>query len=236
MRTLSASLLAAQRSPSAVPYVKVEVSNRIAGVARPIFTRHYTGGEASFYHGATMPGDGSLVRARVEPGGSLYVQRVASPGAQSNFGAWTSLGAVSTGCNIALCSQGAQVTLFYVDASDSYSIYYRESTDSGATWGAPVIAIAPAVNSVKGLAAAIKPGGTIALFFASDAAVVYAMKKTGGSWSNPSAWANSVASVTGMVAAYYEDFDMVLTGTQSGGDYRVWTCIYGDGVRQALNT
>ncbi len=237
MRALSSTLLAAQRSGSSVPSVKVEVSNRIAGVARPLFTRHYTGAETAFSHGATMPGDGSLVHVRVEPGsGVLYVQRVANPGPQSNFSAWTSLGIVSTGANVAVYSQGAQVMLFYVDSVDNLSIYYRESNDYGATWNAAVKAITPAVTSVKWVAAAIKPGGTVALFYASDAAVVSAMKRSGGAWGNPLDWGNSVSTITGMVAAYYEDWDLVLTGTKAPGDYHVWTCIYGDGVRQALNT
>jgi len=237
VRTLSSTLLAAQRSSSSVPSVKVEVSNRIAGVARPLFARHYTGAEVASYHGATMPGNGSLVRVRVESGGgNLYVQRVANPGSQSNFSGWTSLGSVSPGANVALCSQGAQVMIFYVDVEDGASIYYRESNDNGATWNAPAKAITPVVTSVRWVAAAIKPGGAVALFYASDTAMVYVMKRSGGSWGNPSDWSNSVSAMTGMVAVFYEDWDLVVTGTNAYGDHHVWTCIYGDGVRQALNT
>ena len=237
MRSLSPTLLPAQQSSSSVPYVKVEVTSRIAGVARPLFTRHYTGSEPAFYHGATMPGDGSLVRARVNStSGTLYVQRVVNPGPSSNFSTWTSLGTASTSANIAVCSQGSQVLIFYVDSNDNRSIYHRESTDYGATWNTAVKVINPAVTAVEWVATAIKPGGTIALFYGSDTATVYVMKKTGGSWSNPSSWSNSVATLTGMVATYYEDWDLLLTGTDTSGDYHMWATIYGDGTRQTVDT
>ena len=80
MRTLSSTLLAAQKSASGQPFVKVEVLDMLAGVVRPVFTRHYTGSEADFHHAATMPADGSLVRAYMDAIGNVLVQRVASPG------------------------------------------------------------------------------------------------------------------------------------------------------------
>ena len=66
MRPLSASLLAAQRSASGSPYVEVEVLDRLPDVARPVRERLYTGEEADAHHAVTVPGDGSLVRARVD--------------------------------------------------------------------------------------------------------------------------------------------------------------------------
>jgi len=68
MRTLSAPLLAAQRSPSAVPYLRVVISDRIGGIRRLAWTRLYSGSEPDGCHAAAMPGDGSLVRARVAGG------------------------------------------------------------------------------------------------------------------------------------------------------------------------
>jgi hypothetical protein len=71
MRSLSPELLAAQRSASAVPYLKVTVADRIGGIARPAFERLYSGSEPDGYHAATAPGDGSLLlgaRRRVKRG------------------------------------------------------------------------------------------------------------------------------------------------------------------------
>jgi len=90
MRTLSDTLLAAQRSKSGLPYVKVQVSNRVAGITRLDWERLYQGSEPDSHHAATMPGDGSLIRLRVaSPGGALYRQRVTSPGPESDFSLWT---------------------------------------------------------------------------------------------------------------------------------------------------
>ncbi len=45
MRIVPAPLLAAQKSGSAVPYLKALVSDRIGGIRRLAYTRLYTGGE-----------------------------------------------------------------------------------------------------------------------------------------------------------------------------------------------
>jgi hypothetical protein len=83
-------LLEAQRSKSGLPYVKVQVSNRVAGITRLDWERLYQGSEPDSHHAATMPGDGSLVRLRTaSPGGALYRQRVTSPGPESDFSSWT---------------------------------------------------------------------------------------------------------------------------------------------------
>src|SRR5437867_9595762 len=114
MRTLSATLLAAQKSASAVPYLKVVISDRIGGIRRLAYSRLYTGSEPDSYHASAMPGDGSLLRARVT-GGHLYYQRVATPSATSDFATWTDL-VVAANAGVALCAQGSRVLLFYVDA------------------------------------------------------------------------------------------------------------------------
>lgn len=62
MRDLTATLLAAQKQPAVVPYVRLEAQNTIAGVVRLDWARLYTGFEADNYHALTMPEDGSLIR------------------------------------------------------------------------------------------------------------------------------------------------------------------------------
>src|SRR3972149_6689473 len=115
MRSLSAELLAAQKSRSAVPYLLVTVADRIGGVRRLAFQRLYTGSEADGYHAETMPSDGSLLRARAASG-RMYYQRVTSPGPSSNFGSWTDLEAAGS-AGVALCSEGAAVLLFFTDST-----------------------------------------------------------------------------------------------------------------------
>jgi len=83
MRSLTSTLLAAQKQLAITPYVKVEARNKIAGVVRYDWTRLYTGSENDYFHALTMPGDGSLIRARITPPADsrkLYRQRVPNPG------------------------------------------------------------------------------------------------------------------------------------------------------------
>ncbi len=231
MRTLSAPLLAAQRSASAVPYLKVVVSDRIGGIRRLAWSRLYSGSEADGYHAATMPGDGSLIRARAT-GGRVYYQRVTSPDGGSGFGSWTDLEAAAN-AGVALCADGSRVLLFFV-APDGTTLKVRESTDNGATLGSAVTA-ATASGAVAWLAADVKSNGDALLLY-SVGATVYSAKRTGGSWGSPAAWSNSVASVTGLAVYYQGDWNVAVCGTDANGIAYAWTCVFGDGFAQAANT
>lgn len=226
MRALSATLLAAQRSASATPHVRVEVLDMLAGVARSPIVRHTAASEADGHHAACLSGDGALIRARLVGNGTLYVQRTADPGAAASFDGWVELGRASTGCNIAVCSRGAQVMLCFVDGA---TVYTRTSADNGATWGGRVPAFTPAARPVVRLAAAFNAAGVPALVFASGAGGVYVSKRHGAFWSTPAAWTNSVAAVSGLACAYTTDWDVAVTGRDSARNAKVWTCVYGDG-------
>ncbi|MBI4282649.1 MAG: hypothetical protein HY672_04095 [Chloroflexi bacterium] len=227
MRTLSTSLLAAQKAASRAPYLQVEVSDRIGGVARLSWSRLYTGAEPDYHHAATMPGDGSLNRARVSPSdNTLYRQRVASPGPGSDFSQWTSVATVSSVSGIALCSRGASVLLFYV-ASDQVSIYSVESSNYGATFGSPIL-VDTAPGAVGWMATDINPSGVVALFY-TVGSTLYVIQRTAGTWGSPSAWSNSLASFSGIGCCYQLDWDLAVTGQEASGEYGLWTCVYGDG-------
>jgi hypothetical protein len=227
MRTLSPALLAAQRGASAVPYVEAAVSSRIGGVRRLDFERLYAGGEPDGCHAAAMPGDGSLVRSRVNAG-RLYYQRVGAPGGGSNFSSWTDLGAAG-GADAALCAEGARLLLFYVDP-DGVTLRLRESTDNGATLGAAV-SVATASSAVAWLAADVKTGGDALLLY-SAGAQVYSVLRSGGSWGTPAAWTNAVASVTGLACYHHGDWNAAVCGTGGDGAAFVWTAVLGDGFSQ----
>ena len=226
MRALSATLQAAQRSASAAPYLRVEVLDMLAGVARSPVARHDAATEADGHHAACISGDGALIRARVAADGTLYVQRTLNPGPSVSFAGWVELGRAGAGCNIALCSRGAEVILFFVDGA---TVYTRTSTDNGATWGARVRAVVAPVRPVVRLAAAFSSAGVPALFFASGPGGVYVSTRHGAFWSTPAAWTNSVASVSGLACAYTTDWDVAVTGRDSARNAKVWTCVYGDG-------
>ncbi len=234
MRTLSSTLLAAQKSDSRLPYVKVEILDRVAGTTRLTWDRLYSGSEPDFYHAAAMPGDGSLVRARVDPSGyQLYRQRVASPGPGSDFSPWTGVCTVSSASGIALAGRSFRALLFYVD-TDQKTVLVRESTDYGATFGSPTT-ITTAAAMVGWLAADINASDVACLFY-SVAGTVYAVKRTGGSWGSPSAWTNSAAAIPGMGCVHQGDWDLAICGEDSAGKNKVWTCVYGDGYSQSLGS
>jgi hypothetical protein len=231
MRTLPSALLAAQKSASAIPYVKVEILGRIGGIRHLDWQRLYSGSEADSYHAGTMPGDGSLIRCRIDSG-SLYLQRVTSPGPGSNFSTWTFVDSAAS-AGVALASRAAQVLLFYV-GTNGRTIYLRESSNYGATFGSAT-AITTAAADVGWLAADIKDDNTALLIY-SVGGTVHAVKCSGGTWGSPAAWTNSLATVSGLACQYEADFDLVVSGSDAQGDCKVWTCIYGDGYSQAVDT
>jgi hypothetical protein len=205
----------------------VEIVDRVAGITRLNWARLYSGSEPDFYHAAAMPGDGSLIRARVDPTSyQLYRQRVASPAPGSDFDPWTGVCTVSSASGIALASRGSRVLLFYID-TDQRTIQVRESTDYGATFGSAV-PITTAGAAVGWLAAAINPSDVACLFY-SVGGTVYAVKRTGGSWGSPFAWSNSAAAITGIGCNYQGDWNLAICGQDSAGQNKVWTCVYGDG-------
>ena len=236
MRRLSYTLLAAQQSASAVPYLRVQVLDMLAGVARSPITRHTAVSEADAHHAVCLAGDGALIRARLSSSGALYVQRTGNPGPSTSFDGWIELDRAGTGCNVALCGRGAQILLFFVNPLDGVTVYARTSADSGATWGERVVALTPPVGLTTRLAAAYSSAGAPALFFASGAGRVYVSKRQGAFWSQPTSWTNSVSAATGLGCAYTTDWDLALTGRDSANNDLVWTCVYGDGGERPAGT
>jgi hypothetical protein len=230
MRTLLSALLAAQKQPSGVPYVKVEVVDSIGGVKRLDWQRLYSGSESDSYHAATMPADGSLNRCRVDAG-NLYRQRVADPGPGSDFSNWTLVEACAN-AGVAMTSYGAAVLLFYV-GTNGRTIYLRESSDYGASFGSPTAITTPA-SAVGWLAAALKSNGTALLLY-SVGGTVYRVKRSGGSWGSPTTWSNSLSSVSGLACQYWLDFNVLVTGADGQGRNKVWSTIYGDGYSEAVD-
>jgi len=236
MRTLTETLLAAQKQPSSTPYVKVEAKNKVAGAVRYDWSRLYTGSEADHYHALTIAGDGSLIRARITPsadGNKLYRQRVANPGSGSDFSQWVytnQFNAVAVAC----ASLGAEVSIFWIDGVNR-KIQRLKSTDSGATWGSPeLIDYSPTIY-IYGLAVAYKPNGDLAIFFA-DQSTLYVKKHTGGSWQTKSTWDKTTGNLSGVAAVYSGDWNLLVTGKDTSGNFKLWGLVYGDGGDVAIGT
>ncbi len=145
MRTLSGTLLAAQRSDSARPYLRVELYDRDVGIVRLNWQRWYEGTEPDGPCGAAVPADGSLLRARIDPGaGVCYRQRVADPDESSDYSGWTWLSAgVLPGPRLGLSAAGGRALI--VTSGNFVESY--DSDDSGSSYGAAELVVAAGAPS-----------------------------------------------------------------------------------------
>ena len=228
MRTLSTTLLAAQKANSHTPCVKVEVKNKMAGVIRFAWERLYQGTEAEYYHGLALAGDCSLIRVRVTPSGDgckLYRQRVVNPGSQSDFSTWTYTGQYNC-LAVAVAAHSTEVSICWIN--NNREIRRLKSTNYGANWNSPeLLDYSPSAN-VHGLTAAYKSNGDLAVFFA-DQATLYIKKCVAGVWQTKSAWNKSTGTLSSVAVVYNTDWNLLVTGQDVLGSYKVWSLIYGDG-------
>jgi len=235
MRSLSSTLLAAQQQASRTPYVKVVAKNKIAGVVNLSWDRLYTGSEDDYFHALTMPADGSLIRVRITlPGDSrkLYRQRVVSPGTASDFSQWLYCNQYSC-VAVAAASLGSEVSIFWINSGRE--IRRIKSTDCGVNWGAAEFIDYSPTTAIQGIAAAYKPNGDLAIFFA-DQATLYVKKHSNGEWQNKAAWDKSTGSLSGVTTVYDGDWNLCVTGKDSDDNLKLWSLVYGDGGEVAAGT
>jgi hypothetical protein len=228
MRSLTSTLLAAQKQAAATPYVKVEVKNKIAGVVRCDWSRLYSGAEDDYLHALAMPGDGSLVRVRVtlpDDSRKLYRQRVANPDPESDFSQWTYTGQYNV-LAVAAASLGAEVSIFWIKSNRE--VNRIKSTDYGASWGSPELIDYSPTTAVYGLAAAYKSGGDLAIFFA-DQSNLYVKKNVSGEWQTKAAWDKTTGNLSGVACVYDNDWNLLVTGKDASDNFKLWSLVYGDG-------
>ena len=236
MRSLSSTLLEAQKNPRRQPYLGVTVDRRLPHVFHPVFTRLLNTTETAARHDLHLTSNGTLIRARITRSNSgLYVQRVANAGSNSSFTQWTYLNKAHPDAGVALCGNGSYVLMVYVQNSNRREIRYRESTDDGASWSSDKRLVYPSVSGVSHLAAAMSATGKVGLFYASTSHNLYAMRRISGTWTTPGAWPQSsyVKRIDGIACAYGTDWNVVVCGATSSGSSRVWTMVYGDGTENA---
>jgi len=131
MRTLSATLLAAQKKAHRLPYVEAKVYDYEQGIKRLTWTRLYTGNEPDSHHGIAFDGQGSMHRIRAAAGDILYRQKITDPDEDSDYSQWTQIATDCAGpCAIAAC--GARVYIFYKTTGNVLWKYY--SHDYGQSW------------------------------------------------------------------------------------------------------
>lgn len=239
MRSLSGTLLEAQRSASGSPYVRVEVVERVGGVARLMWERIYQGGEGDCFHAAAtadMSGTGYIYRMMVDPDtGECKYQRVEAS-EDGEFDTWYSYSPAVDAYAVACCGCDDfqyGFRMFRIDPSGRiYRARYGGAWQSMGDVGG---------DSTFRLAAAFKAGtgvnANVVLY--SDGADVYlAACDIGGSgWGAFNKWTNaSLNSITGLAVCYAGDYNVVLAGVDADGRAGVWQCVYGDGYSAAVGT
>jgi len=131
MKTLSATLLAAQKKADRLPYVEAKAYDYEAGIKRLSWTRLYEGSEPDNHHGIAFDGQGSMHRVRAAASNTLYHQKITDPGPSSDYSQWTQIATDCDGpCAIAAC--GANVYIFYKTTGNVLWKYY--SHDYGQSW------------------------------------------------------------------------------------------------------
>jgi hypothetical protein len=131
MKTLTATLLAAQKKADRLPYVEAKVYDYEAGIKRLTWTRLYTGGEQDNHHGIAFDGQGSMHRIRAAAGDKLYYQKITNPGPSSDFSPWSLITDTCSG-PCAIAAYGAKVYIFYRTTGNVLWKYY--SHDYGQSW------------------------------------------------------------------------------------------------------
>ncbi|MGD1118898.1 MAG: hypothetical protein ABR886_05365 [Dehalococcoidales bacterium] len=235
MRTLSSTLLAAQKQATAVPYVKIVAVNQTAGVNRYDWARFYAGSEDDYYHGLALAGDGSMIRVRItitSDSNKFYRQRVVSPGPESDYTQWTYLSQAGVAA-AAVAALGSEVSIFYI--KPNREVRRIKSTDYGATWGSAELVDYSGSTAIYGMAAAYKPNGDLAIFFA-DQNIFYVKKCLGGTWQAKTSWDKTTGDLSGVGSIYGGDWNLMVTGKDSAGNNKLWSLIYGDGGDVSVGT
>jgi len=169
MKTLSASLTAAQKKPDRLPYVEAKVYDFEKGIKRLSWSRLYEGNEPDNHHGIAFDGQGSMHRIRADTGNKLYRQKITSPDDQSDYSQWTQ---IATDCQgpCAIAAYGAKIYIFYRTTANVLWKYY--SHNYGQDWSNSQLA---SYADVLSMAATWWGTGNIVVCFAAKAAELNAI-------------------------------------------------------------
>jgi hypothetical protein len=226
MRSLSSTLLAAQKAASGVPLVRIVVKNAIRDLRHFVFSETFSNGDPDDEHGAVADST-YLHRARVRAGNAQYERNAGS--------GWTTLSSAADAVHVAIAAvSNARVIIVY---NRGTGIYYRESTNQGTSFGAETL-ILTAGATVNALAVAYRnTSGDLAVLWA-EGATVRRVRRTGGAFGSAASWTPMTAnSVNGLAVAWNGDFQVVVTGTETTTlRPTLWSLVLGDGFSFTTDT
>jgi hypothetical protein len=228
--SLSATLEAQQASGARRPNLLLTARARAFGFHRLSWRRRWKDNNADVPHAACVASDGSLIRAR-NVAGDIVIQRISDPTAVG--AAWTTwttgFATTATGRGIALAAHptNGEVLLVY---SRVNTLYYRLSSDDGASWGSETSILTEA-SAPSWLALAYRESTGNVCLFLSIGADVRRLRRTAGTWAASStSSALTLDGVTGLAAVHGgSDFAVVITGTEDTTTHKkVWAAQMGD--------
>ena len=240
MRSLSSTLEAEQKKPSRKPLVKVEVQEfghpqKSSSIQWELFGWHkiYGNTDAQNFHGLAFPGDGSLNRIRLS-GTAIHHQRVTSPDENSDYTNWTTnFGNTLASSHLAIAAHGSEVM---VAAAGASSLYRRQSSNNGASWGS-WINMDNTRPCERGCAIAYKANGDCIIVHASDVndpKSLYLQKRTSGNWSTGLGQRGSYEGEIEALTAYHDGDWNIIALVLEGNYLSVVRMIYGDGDQVAV--
>lgn len=228
MRNLSSTLLKAQQSASARPYVKVEVAERVGGIARLRWQRWYAGTEAEGHHSACiysapLP---RILRIWSDPVDNTLYYNVQALSEHSDYSHWNPVGmhAYANAC----CGRGCRLLAVAINTADG-AIYWA---DEGFASIYPLASVGG--DPSYRLAIAMKDDDSAVCAYSDNADVYAAHWTRQGGWGSFTKWTNpSLNAITGLALTYNGDYNAIITGIDPDGRRGVWSCVYGDGYSAA---
>ena len=199
-----------------------------------LWEQWYAGAEADEYHGSCIAGDGSLVRVRLSAG-SLYWSRVLDPVASSVYSTWSLIGGGVNAGSVAIAAKAGEIFLVF---SVTNNVYFRLSTDNGASWGTATLIVSAEAFNPGPMAAAYNAAGDVAFWYGRPTtSTVKWRKRTGAAWGALTTWTRGAdaATIDGIGATYEAgDFTLLMTGTAPTTlNRQVWQTRMGDGFLPA---
>jgi hypothetical protein len=235
MRSISATLLAAQRAASGQPYVSVIAENRVDGVVRLDPEVADTTANTIAAHGAGVVATLRLLRARMDAGAVKHsmTSNVGSPISTT----W-STDQTGKGTQLAVATQksGSRAAIVYTDAAGT-GIKIIESTDSATTFGAEA-AVVTAPAAVTALAACYDADNSGDMLVAwCEAAALKVIRRVAGVWGAAATSPTAVQSYSGVAVMHDTDYRIIATGVeQTTLRPTLWTLAYGDGFDYTAGT
>lgn len=239
MRTLTSTLLAAQRARASTPHLAITITNRKAGV-RQLRWEPYQTTTTTGPHAAAISQNGALHRLRIDTATNTLHRQSVPPASQTvNNAAWHSWTSFRTNTLLcALAQWGANLLALAVDSTNPTQVHESLSPDNGATWTAFTLAITH-TESISHVAAAAKADGTVVAVVTGATTVTAYKRSPDATWGSPVhvAGGADLATKRGVAVHHRGDWNILVAAQDAAtGNAVLARFVFGDGFTRAVNT